>query len=43
MLSVKDLQTDLADGILLIELLEIISSKPLPKYNKKTKNSSSNA
>jgi len=34
MLKVNDLQTDFADGILLIQLLEVISSKQLPKHNK---------
>jgi len=34
MLKVESLQTDFADGLMLINLLEIISSKPFPKYNK---------
>jgi filamin len=37
MLKVNSLQTDFADGILLINLLEIISSKSFPKYNKNPK------
>eukprot|EP01123_Difflugia_compressa_P016275 TRINITY_DN999_c0_g1_i1.p1 TRINITY_DN999_c0_g1~~TRINITY_DN999_c0_g1_i1.p1 ORF type:complete len:746 (+),score=196.58 TRINITY_DN999_c0_g1_i1:57-2294(+) len=34
MLKVEKLQTDFADGLMLINLLEIISSKPFPHYNK---------
>jgi filamin len=37
MLKVNSLQTDFADGILLINLLEIISSKSFSKYNKNPK------
>jgi filamin len=37
MLKVDNLQTDFADGVLLINLLEIISSKQFPKYNKNPK------
>jgi len=37
MLKVEELDQDLKDGILLINLLEIISSKSLGKYNKKPK------
>jgi hypothetical protein len=37
MLKCDKLQTDLADGVLLINLLEIISSKQIPKYNKNPK------
>lgn len=36
-LKIDDLSTDLHDGVLLINLLEIISAKQLPKYNKKAK------
>uniref|UniRef100_A0A6B2L541 Calponin-homology (CH) domain-containing protein n=1 Tax=Arcella intermedia TaxID=1963864 RepID=A0A6B2L541_9EUKA len=34
MLKVESLQTDFGDGLMLINLLEIISSKSFPKYNK---------
>lgn len=37
MLKVENIQTDFANGIQLINLLEIISSKSLGKYNKKPK------
>jgi filamin len=37
MLKVDNLQTDFENGILLINLLEIISSKQFPKYNKNPK------
>jgi len=37
MLKVDDLETDLHDGILLINLLEVISSKSLGKFNKNPK------
>jgi len=37
MMKIEDLGTDLSDGLLLINLLEIISSKPIPSYNKKPK------
>jgi len=37
MLSMNDLQEDLKDGVKLCELLEIISSKQLGKFNKKPK------
>eukprot|EP01132_Coremiostelium_polycephalum_P007890 gene7890-9709_t len=36
-LKIGDLGSDLEDGVLLINLLEIISSKKLPKYNAKPK------
>jgi filamin len=42
MVQIKDLQKDLNDGIALINLLEIISSKSLGKYNKKVKVRSQN-
>jgi len=37
MMKIEDLQNDLSDGLLLINLLEVISSKHLPGYNKKPK------
>jgi filamin len=37
MLKVDNLQTDFADGVFLINLLEIISSKQFQKYNKNPK------
>ena len=37
MLKVNDLKTDFSDGVLLINLLEIISSKEIKTYNKKPK------
>jgi hypothetical protein len=37
MMKIDDLQYDLSDGLLLINLLEIISSKSIPNYNKKPK------
>jgi filamin len=37
MMKIEDLQYDLSDGLLLINLLEIISSKSIPNYNKKPK------
>jgi filamin len=37
MMKIEDLGTDLSDGLLLINLLEIISSKAIPAYNKKPK------
>ncbi|OUC44997.1 hypothetical protein D917_02075 [Trichinella nativa] len=33
--SVNNLETDLTDGLLLIRLLEVLSKKKLPRYNKK--------
>ncbi len=36
-LEVKDLQADLADGLNLINLLELLSKESLPKYNKTPK------
>lgn len=33
-MSVKDITTDLNDGIILINLLEILTNKSFPKYNK---------
>ena len=35
MLKIEDILVDLSDGVLLINLLEIISSKDLGKYEKK--------
>jgi filamin len=37
MMKIEDLGRDLSDGLLLINLLEIISSKQIPNYNKKPK------
>jgi len=37
MMKINDIQTDLADGLLLINLLEVISDKSLAGYNKKPK------
>jgi filamin len=37
MMKIDDLGTDLSDGLLLVNLLEIISSKTIPSYNKKPK------
>ncbi|GAM23535.1 hypothetical protein SAMD00019534_067100 [Acytostelium subglobosum LB1] len=34
-MSISNIQTDLADGVLLINLLEILSSKSIGHYNKK--------
>lgn len=36
-LRIENLATDLSDGLRLINLLEQISAKPLPKYNKQVK------
>jgi len=36
-LKIDDIETDLADGVLLINLLEIISDKTIGKYNKQPK------
>jgi len=33
-MNITDLKTDLRDGLMLINLLEVISGKKLPKYNK---------
>lgn len=30
-----DLETDLSDGLLLIQLVQVLSQKRLPKWNKK--------
>jgi len=37
MMKIEDLGTNLSDGLLLVNLLEVISSKPIPAYNKKPK------
>jgi filamin len=37
MMKIEDLGKDLSDGLLLVNLLEIISSKSIPNYNKKPK------
>jgi filamin len=37
MMKIDDLQYDLSDGLHLINLLEVISSKSIPNYNKKPK------
>jgi hypothetical protein len=37
MMKIEDLASDLSDGLHLINLLEVISSKHLPNYNKKPK------
>jgi filamin len=37
MMKIEDLGTDLSDGLLLVNLLEIISAKTIPQYNKKPK------
>ena len=37
MMKIEDLEVDLSDGIALINLLEILSSKSLGKYNAKPK------
>jgi filamin len=34
-IKIEDMFTDLSDGIILINLLEILSAKQLGKYNKK--------
>ena len=39
MLKINDLQKDLSTGIILINLVEIISAKSLGKYNKNPKQS----
>lgn len=36
-MKIEDLGKDLSDGLLLVNLLEIISSKSIPNYNKKPK------
>ena len=36
-MKIDDLGTDLSDGLLLVNLLEIISAKSIPQYNKKPK------
>ena len=36
-MKIEDLGTDLSDGLLLVNLLEIISTKTIPAYNKKPK------
>jgi len=35
-IKIRNLDSDLADGIVLNNLLEVLSGKTLPKYNKKT-------
>jgi len=37
MMKIEDLGADLSDGLLLVNLLEIISAKSIPSYNKKPK------
>merc|ERR1711879_277682 len=34
--SINDLETDFSNGLKLIALLEVLSGKKMPKYNKKT-------
>jgi hypothetical protein len=36
-MRIKDIEQDLADGVMLINLLEIISGKKLPKYTQNAK------
>lgn len=35
--SIEDLETDLADGLRLIALIEVLSQKQMPRYNKNPK------